>query len=152
MEISGIQHASVTVSDMQRALEFYRDGLGLEVAHDFEGGGPQVARVVDVPGARFHVVQLRVPNEHCVVELLEYLEPREQAPYTLRNNHAGAHHLALLTPDIAQAVAELAARGATINAEPLLLEGGVFDGYWVTYVRDPDGNTIELMQPPSGGA
>src|SRR3954471_12886001 len=118
MEISGLHHASVTVSDMQRSLEFYRDALALEVVQDFEGGGPDTARVVDVPGAHFRVVHLRVPNSGCVVELLEYLQPPEKARLPLRNNRAGASHLGLFTPDIAGAVAELRDRGVTVNADP----------------------------------
>ena len=48
MSVTGFFHAGVTVSDMETALRFYRDGLGLEVLSD----GPASGATTSAPIAR----------------------------------------------------------------------------------------------------
>ena len=43
MSVTGFFHAGVTVSDMDAALRFYRDGLGLEVLSDGSASGATAA-------------------------------------------------------------------------------------------------------------
>ena len=45
MSVTGFFHAGVTVSDMDAALRFYRDGLGLEVSSDGSASGSTAARI-----------------------------------------------------------------------------------------------------------
>ena len=44
-------HVGVTVSDLDRAIAFYRDELDLDVLAEFSVGGEAFADAVDVPGA-----------------------------------------------------------------------------------------------------
>jgi lactoylglutathione lyase len=54
----------------------------------------------------------------------------------------GYHHMCLAVPDIHKAVEELGAAGI-----PLLLSEKLgADGNWQCWIKDPDGNRIELMQ------
>lgn len=139
-----MHHASVTVSDMERSLGFYRDLLGLQVVYDAEGGGPEISRIANVPGTWWRVVQLACAG--CLVELIQYLSPPERVPYQARNNHAGASHVALVVDDLEAYYQHLTANGVVFNAPPYTLRGGDFDGWKVTYCRDPDGITVELIQ------
>ena len=46
----GIHHTSLVVSDADKALRFYRDGLGLELVGDVEEQTERLAQQVEVPG------------------------------------------------------------------------------------------------------
>ena len=56
--IRGIHHTSRTVSDMERALAFYGDRLGMPVVLDTEMRGPMLEREVAMPGAHLRFVLL----------------------------------------------------------------------------------------------
>jgi lactoylglutathione lyase len=51
-------------------------------------------------------------------------------------------HLCLLADDLRATVEQLRERGVAIEREPKL----GLDGNWQAWIRDPDGNSIELMQ------
>ena len=73
MSVTGFFHAGVTVSDMERALTFYRDLLsGLEVVSDGMTGGESARRIWNIEPGKVRVVFLRVPGSDSVVELFEF--------------------------------------------------------------------------------
>ena len=58
----------------------------------------------------------------------------------------GLTHLAFQVSDCRAEYARLSAAGMRFNAPPLLTPVGA----WFTYGHDPDGNIVELIQPPPG--
>ena len=50
--VTGFFHGGITVSDMDRSLVFYRDGLGLDMAFDRILDGPYLPVVLGQPGQR----------------------------------------------------------------------------------------------------
>lgn len=71
----GIDHTAIVVANTERALEFYRDRLGLAVAGHSENFGPEQERLNGVFGARLRITGLAAPGGGPGVELLEYLAP-----------------------------------------------------------------------------
>ena len=64
-------HITVRVSDIERALAFYRDGLGLRSLFDVELSGPGLESVTGAKGARGRMVGLLVPGSGKVsIELI----------------------------------------------------------------------------------
>lgn len=55
--------------------------------------------------------------------------------------HAGYTHMSLLVKDLDEATAQVARLGLTITEGPVEIGGSRF-----SFVRDPDGNVIELHQ------
>jgi len=81
--------------------------------------------------------------------LLQYLD-RPEPPYDPGTAHPGNVHVCLEVEDIAAARARAAACGAApVSAAPIDIVRGPKAGTRVAYVRDPDGVTIELLQPPA---
>ena len=73
--ISGIHHASFTVSDMERSVAFYRDILGMRVVWDSAHAGVAFKgevcdRLTNCPGKELRIVFLSVNDK--LVELVQY--------------------------------------------------------------------------------
>ena len=87
--IVGMGNFSHIVADLDRAIAFYREGLGLDLAapvRPFEAI-PDIQKAANVPGAETRYVVLKVPGSAMGVELIEYrgidrkpVSPRFQDP------------------------------------------------------------------------
>jgi len=150
MSLGRVHHTGYTVSDLGRSLEFYRDTLGCEVIATQEKEGGYLAAIVGYPDAHVRMAHLRVPGGEHVIELFEYLAPDgERADVEPRN--VGASHLCFLVPDLRAIYAELVEKGVTsFVSPPVEVDTGINRGGLGLYLRDPDGITVELFQPPSG--
>ena len=145
-----IHHAGIAVSDLDRAIAFYRDGIGLKVQMVFERDDETIAKVVGMPGARLRIAFMRAGDETTRLELLQYLDPRGQ-PLSFRSNQPGSGHVCFQVDDVIAVAERLRASGATfISDAPVELLQGPNTGARVMYLRDPDGAAVEIFQPPSG--
>jgi catechol 2,3-dioxygenase-like lactoylglutathione lyase family enzyme len=138
MRSAGVHHTGLTVSDLDRSIEFYEQ-LGFDVAVRIEEEGEEVERGTGVRDAKLRVAMLEGPNSR--LELIEYLRPGG-GPAPHPNNGIGAAHVCLEVEDVDAAVDELRERGIQFLSEPITHESGI---RWV-YARDPDGITAELLQ------
>ena len=148
----GIWHTSFTVADLDRSLAFYRDLLGLGVVATQEQDNPYTRRLVGMADARLRVAQLRVPGAALGpsghhLELVQYLAPRDE-PLELRTSRPGAPHMAFICPDLPAAYARLRQADVPFVSTPVRIEAGINKGGMTVYLRDPDGITLELVQPP----
>jgi methylmalonyl-CoA/ethylmalonyl-CoA epimerase len=99
-----IDHIGVAVADLDEALRFYRDALGLDVQPPEEVASQRV---------RAHFM----PAGDAAVELLEATSPDSPIARFVAKRGAGLHHVALRVDDIAAALAELKARGVRLIDE-----------------------------------
>ena len=145
--IVSTDHTGITVSNLERSLEFWRDVLGFEFSHSAHQKGDLAQEITGVDGAEIKLAVLKTPGGHNI-ELLQYLAPADHKRATLRPCDVGSVHLALLVNDLDAVLAQIAASGWEAAGKPQTLSKGPNAGKRVVYVRDPDGTTIELMQPP----
>jgi len=141
MKIEGQHHVGITVSDLERSIEFYRDVLGMTLRSKGESSGEMISRVVGVPGT--HIKSAYFEAGDLVLELFQYLEPaggRQKA--SLRQIDVGHYHLAFLVDDIDEAHEKLTARGVRFSDVPQHFESGV----GAIYFWDPDGVALEFIQ------
>ncbi|MDS0282609.1 VOC family protein [Haloarcula onubensis] len=131
-------HFAVTVSDLDRAVAFYRDTLGLDELSRFSVGGEAFATGVGVEGASAEFVHLDAGDAR--VELVEYA-PEGDATAETGLNQPGATHLGLAVDDLDSAYAGLPEECETI-AEPQTTESGTR----ICFLRDPDGTLVELLE------
>lgn len=124
--LSTIGQIAVTVHDVERALAFYRDVLGLP--HLFSAG-PDLA-FLDAGGVR---LMLTTPQGEGT---------------------AGANSILYFrVDDIERVQAALVARGAVEERAPQLTARLPDHELWIGFLRDPDDNPIGLMEErrtPSG--
>ena len=120
-----VGHVHLRVSDLERATAFYRDAIGLSVTVDGRSFG--LPAVFLAAGDYHHHVALNAFDG----------EGAEPAP----RRYSGLHHFALLYPnreELGRAVARLRRAGHPIDAAED--HGGTV----AVYLRDPDGNGVEL--------
>jgi len=118
----------VPVSDIDRAIAFYRDLVGFALDHDTR---------TDV----MHIAQLTPPGSGCSIVVGDLPAHREMAPGSLRG-------LQLCVADAAAARAELQSRGVACSEIAVIDErdGGTLFGF-----ADPDGNTWTVQQLKARG-
>jgi lactoylglutathione lyase len=153
--IQGFFHVSFTVSNLEASVKWYTEVLGLQYVRGQEQHNEYTAKLVGYPGAHLKVAQLRVPGQTVPIsrhhiELVEYVHPRG-ADIPLDTNRTGVGHWAFIVDDIHQEFERLSALGVKFKAEkPVAIEQGVNKGGFAVYFSDPDGITLELLQPPGG--
>lgn len=145
--IMAADHTGVTVTNLERSLAFWRDVLGFELSHRAHQTGDLAAEITGVPGAEISLAVLKTPTGHKI-ELLEYLAPPERKHFDPRPCDVGSVHVALTVDDLDAVLSKIAVSGWKAAGKPQTLKIGPNAGKRVIYVRDPDGTTIELMQPP----
>src|ERR1700682_2997128 len=109
MEVTGTLHTGLTVSSLERSLEFWRDVLGFEVVVERVMDAPYVGEMVGYPGVEMKAAVLRVPGGHQV-ELIEYVNT-DGAPIDCRTGNPGVAHICFNVTDVAELHARIKAAG-----------------------------------------
>ena len=144
--IIAADHTGITVTNLERSVAFWQDVLGFELSHRAHHTGDLASEVTGVPGAEISIAVLKGYGHK--IELLEYLAPANRKNVDLRPCDIGSVHVALMVDNLDAVLSTIAASGWRAAGEPQTLNTGPNTGKRVVYVRDPDGITIELMQPP----
>ena len=147
---TGIDHVSVTCGDLDRSLAFYCDVLGLALRARGDADGSSEFEITGIANPKVRWADLEMPHGQ-VLELIEYERPRG-TPSRPEPNDPGATHISLRVPDADAACTRLREAGASVMGEPSTIDApGAWKGARAFYAADPDGVTIELIQPPNGG-
>jgi catechol 2,3-dioxygenase-like lactoylglutathione lyase family enzyme len=124
--IKRIGHMAMTVFNMEKSLEFYCDILGLERVFEIKDDdqNPWIEYVKVAPG-----------------QFIELFHGGRRKPEE-GEQPIGFHHLCLEVYNIHETAAHLKLQGITLDAEPARGK----DNNLQCWLKDPDGNRIELMQ------
>jgi catechol 2,3-dioxygenase-like lactoylglutathione lyase family enzyme len=143
--IKALEHFSFTVSDMEIALHFFRDLLGLNAASVSEVDNQDVQRIVGMPGARLRICIVQVPGG-APIELIEYVRPAGKK-IDSKSCNPGAAHIAFLVDDIQKTYQNLSSKGVKFVDSPVWAPGNDGKGRWgVCYLKGPDDITVELVE------
>jgi catechol 2,3-dioxygenase-like lactoylglutathione lyase family enzyme len=146
--IISADHTGVTVSNLERSVQFWQNVLGFELSHTAHQTGEMAKEITGVAGAEIKLAVLKTPGGHKI-ELLEYLAPPNRKDHIdVQACDVGHVHVALLVDDLEAVLERIAASGWKAGGKPQTLRTGPNAGKQVVYVRDPDGTTIEFMQLP----
>ncbi len=114
--LSAIGQIAITVADVDRAIAYYRDTLGMRLLFQFPGLG-----FFDCGGVLLMLTKPEKPGEGY--SSIVYFK----------------------VPDIRQAHAALAGRGVAFEREPHLTARMPDHDLWMAFFRDLDGNLLALM-------
>ena len=145
--IVAADHTGITVTNLERSLEFWRDVLGFELSHRPHQTGQLASEITGVPGAGISIAVLK--GYGYKIELLEYLAPVDRKRVDVRPCDVGSVHVAFTVDDLDAVLTRIAASGWKAAGKPQTLQAGPNAGKRVVYARDPDGTTIEFMQVAS---
>jgi catechol 2,3-dioxygenase-like lactoylglutathione lyase family enzyme len=145
-QIIATDHTGFTVANIERSLVFWHDVLGFKLSHRAHHTGDLASEVTGVAGAEISIAVLKGYGHK--IELLEYHAPLDRKRADLRPCDVGSVHVALLVDNLDAVLSAIAESGWKAAGKPQTLKSGPNAGKRVIYVRDPDGTTIEFMQPP----
>ncbi|MFN8425930.1 MAG: methylmalonyl-CoA epimerase [Anaerolineales bacterium] len=130
--VKQINHVAVVVDDMDKALSFWRDALGLEL-HELR----------DVPAEKSQVAFL--PLQGSEVELVRPTSDDSGIAKYLAKRGPGMHHICLEVDDIEGMLAQLKSKGMRlINEEPRTAADG--KKYAFIHPESASGVLVELYQ------
>jgi len=117
MKIRGTSHIAIGVSNMERALRFYRDLLGLRVTLNDpnENPGGQLSRVSGQPTR--HGVYLRWEDGPDAAFIV-LSENRPTSGEPLKLNQVGIHHFAFWVDDLEATFEKVKAAGVPVVLPP----------------------------------
>ena len=148
MSFTAVDHVGITVVDLDRSVTFWERLLGTPGRDRGVLAGPRLGGLLGYPaGLRIDSCWVDLPGGGAL-ELLQYLD-RDEAALPDGTAHPGNVHVCFRVEDMAAAHAHAMACGARAVGEgPIEVAAGPNAGMRVAYLRDPDGVTIELRQPP----
>ena len=127
-----ILHTMLRVGDLDRALNFYVEVLGM-----------RVLRRKDYPGGRFTNVFVGYGDEASAA-VLELTHNWDTTTYDLGSGYG---HVAIEVDDVYQACEEVRKRGGKVTREAGPMKHGTTV---IAFVEDPDGYKIEFVQKKTG--
>jgi len=135
-----MHHTGLSVTDMERSLELYRDILGMEVEWDLTIKDiPAFGTIIGLPGVEERIAMMKLNN--CRIELFQFYEPKGKKTER-RQCDIGYMHVAFVVDELDDICRKLEEKGIEFysKAEDL----GTFS---VIFFKGFDGETIELMMP-----
>lgn len=140
-----LAHVSLTVRDADRLAQFYRDAFGLvDRRPPKKLTGQAVARGNGLPGSDIRSIWLCAQETpRPFLEILEYTPAAQADPRAV--NAPGWGHLALDVTDLRATIDAVLRLGGSLQGEITTLRGPDH-AYEIVYVRDPEGNVVELEQ------
>jgi len=149
--VNGVDSIAITVSDMDRAVDFYSRVLTFHKVSDTEVSGEDYEHLAGVFGVRIRVVKMKLGDES--IELDEYIAPKGRPiPVDSRSNDRWFQHIAIIVSDMDKAYAwlrqnkvEHASSGPQLLPDWNKNAGGIS----AFYFKDPDGHPVEILHFPA---
>ena len=136
---------TLAVSDLERALTFYRDGLGLQTTGII---GTEFAGSESEPAGAAAMFQL---EDGLILSLYPRPELAKDAGIPTDTPSSGEFSIGQLVrnkSDVDAVLDEAAAAGATLMGTPHERPWGIYSGYF----RDPDGHLWEIIWNPEANS
>jgi catechol 2,3-dioxygenase-like lactoylglutathione lyase family enzyme len=149
--VQKIESVGFTVSDMDKAIDFYTRILPFEKVSDTETFGTEFEHLSGVFGARVRIVRLKLGDE--ILELTEYLNSNGRPiPLDSRSNDKWFQHVAIIVSDMDKAFEILRknkVRFASTAPQTLPKTIPNAAGISAFYFKDFDNHVLEILQFPA---
>jgi catechol 2,3-dioxygenase-like lactoylglutathione lyase family enzyme len=151
-DVVAVESVGMTVSDMDRTVDFYSTVLSFKKVSDVEVLGTEYEQLQGLFGVRLRVVKLQLGNE--LIELTEYLTPKGRPiPIDSRSNDRWFQHIAIAVSDMDQAYQHLRKyKIQHVSTAPQRIpdSNAAAAGIRAFYFQDPDGHNLEVIYFPPG--
>ena len=146
-------HTNLVALDWRRLARFYQDVFGcVPVPPERDLFGPEMDAGTGVPGTHIAGMHLRLPGMGDGGPTLEIFEYSAHAPEFPRvANRPGFGHIAFAVSSVTEARREVVSHGGAAVGEIVTVAVSPTASVTWCYVRDPEGNLIELQQAQRSG-
>ena len=150
--VKSVDTVGMTVSDIDRSVEFFSKVLSFEKVSDIEVAGSDYEQLQGVFGSRMKIVHMKLGDE--IIELTEYLAPKGRPiPVDSRSNDQWFQHIAIVVSDMDKAYQQLRAhkvQHTSTGPQRIPDWNKAAAGVKAFYFKDPDGHNLELIYFPPG--
>jgi len=138
----GVRHTGIVVQDLEGAIKFWTELIGLEISNSQVEEGPFIENLINLPGVKVHTVKL-VCEDNSMVELLHFKHHTDKKYWGGKVYTTGITHIALNTKNIFELSEKLESHGYNIlNPIKISNDGAVYACYMETF----EGLLLELVQ------
>jgi catechol 2,3-dioxygenase-like lactoylglutathione lyase family enzyme len=139
------------VTDLEKSIRFYTEGIGFRELKGFDVSADLAASagLTDSKPLSIRVLVLGDGPEATKLKLMQVAGTSPRTGDTeFIHSHTGFRYLTVMVDDTGAAVERLAKLGVKPLAKtPMALPESLAPGMYLTCVRDPDGNIVELVGP-----
>ena len=154
--VEAVTKVSITVSNLERSLDFYTKVLPFEKVRTYTLSGKSVQRLYGIRDSELsvEVALLRLGEEY--VELMEFNSTKlkgRNIPLDSRSNDLWFQHIAIVVSDMEKAYEQLAKHQVVhVSTAPQTLPDYIpaAAGIAAFYFQDPDKHNLEIIYFPKG--
>jgi methylmalonyl-CoA/ethylmalonyl-CoA epimerase len=135
-----MDHVGVSVKDIEKAIKFYEEVIGMEKVFDREFDA-SLARIIGIAGAKARIVHMKLGDS--VIELFHYASPEGRVPRSDQNqSDFGLTHIGFMVEDFEKTYEHLKNHGVFFLGEPVEIRPDVF----VAYFRGAEHEICEMRE------
>jgi catechol 2,3-dioxygenase-like lactoylglutathione lyase family enzyme len=140
--ITNLEHIGLSVSDLERSIDFYCKNLNCQVIRIIEADPKlKLGQVVGMNDCLARIAHLKAGN--TMLELFEYLEPRgKKIPENKRQADLGFIHAGFTSTDVRDDYRRMKENGVQFISEPVEFRPNV----WICYFHGPDREVCEIRE------
>lgn len=139
--MKAIRHTGIVVNDLERAMFFYRDMLGLKVVKQIDECGVYLEMITGLKGVKITTVKMSADDGNLIELLKFYSHPCDSQDRNI--NTLGISHVAFTVDNVEAEYLRLLNQGILFVSAPQISPNGYAK---VAFCRDPDGTFIELVE------
>ena len=152
-QVRALGSIGMTVSNMDRSVDFYSKLLSFEKVSDIELAGTEYEHLLGVFGLRIRIVHLKLGDES--IRLTQYVAPPDGRSIPVASNSYDLwfQHIAIVVSDMEKAyqrVRKHRVRQISTSPQTLPKSNKPAAGIKAFKFRDPDGHALELLWFPPG--
>jgi len=141
-------HVAMSVKDMEKAIAFYRDVIGMEKVFD-RTFGEEMGRLIGAEGTQVRIVHMKLDDS--IIEFFDYASPKGREPVREQiQSDYGLTHIGFIVEDFWDTYEHLKDHGVEFLGEAVEIRPGVFVAYF--YGAEYEVCEIREILPQSQGS
>ena len=140
--MKAIRHTGIVVSNLEEALHFYQDLLGLKMVRRLVESGNYIDKISGLKNVKVTTIKFAAEDGN-IIELLYFHSHKKKCIQKQDISEKGISHVAFTVENLDAEYKRLSKTGIKFNAPPQLSPDGYAN---VTFCKDPEGNFIELVE------
>ena len=143
LTLENIRHFGLVVSNLEKALVFYQDLLGLSIQGKTEESGDFISKMLSFENIKLKTVKLSANDNSTRLELLEFDNPSINSTKKTSLFEPGFTHISLTVKNLDELYLRLKNSNIEFNSQPTISPNGTLK---VVFCKDFEGNYLELIE------